>query len=60
MKTIELDNYEVQEMNASELKETDGGFVIPLLVAVGVYMAYEIAANPRASAKAFMDGWNSI
>ncbi|MFV0471100.1 MAG: hypothetical protein ACK5L7_03565 [Paludibacteraceae bacterium] len=31
MKTLDLNAYGVQEMNAAEMRETDGGIIIPAL-----------------------------
>ena len=46
MKTLEMNNYGVQEMNANEMKEVDGGSVILFLlgVAVGI-LVYHITVN---------------
>jgi len=31
MKTFELDDYCMQELNTKEMNETDGGFILPIL-----------------------------
>lgn len=36
MKTLDLNNYGVQEMNAGEMINVDGG-IIPLVVMVGIW-----------------------
>ena len=43
MKTLEINNYGVQEMNANEMKEVDGGFPIVIFM-IGVCVGVLIAA----------------
>jgi len=46
-----LENYGVQELNAKEIKETDGGFLDLLLsFVIGAAIDYEI--------KETIEGWN--
>jgi len=55
MKNLDLNNYGVQEMNAGEMRDNNGGFFIPLLalyfagasiaccaVTVGAYVGYKM------------------
>ncbi len=51
---------EAAELKQEELVQTSGGLLLPLLVAVGVYLIYDVAGNPQASYDAFMRGWNAI
>jgi lactobin A/cerein 7B family class IIb bacteriocin len=55
---MNLENLGVQEMNAKELKEVEGGF-IEWLLGVCSGLALEIAFNPKNSEKQFMKGVNS-
>ena len=53
-----LQNYGVQEMNAEEMENINGGgfgWGIALLM----YLAYETVTNPVSSGKSFLDGFNS-
>jgi len=56
-----LKQFGVQEMDAKEMKTLEGGIgaVGLLLVAVGIYLAVEIAGNPSAHVEAFKRGWNA-
>jgi hypothetical protein len=47
MKNLDLNNYGVHEMNAGEMKATDGGFLVGLIFAVvscviGVIMQHKL------------------
>jgi hypothetical protein len=55
-----LSEFECVEMDANELHLTSGGFLLALTLAVGSYMLWNVTANPEASYKAFMNGWNSL
>ena len=44
-----LENYGVQEINAEEIRETDGGFLGILLAAAATYLVYETLGNWEAS-----------
>jgi hypothetical protein len=55
-----LSEFELVELDTNELYQTGGGFVLLLLGSLGSYMLVNIAANPNASYKAFMNGWNSF
>ncbi len=50
-----LENYGVLEMNAKEIKKTDGG----LLLAIFLYIAWETLGNPSASNDAARAGWEA-
>jgi len=58
MRTLDLENMNLKEMSKEEMMSNQGGN--PLVIALAVYFAYEIAGNPSASWKAFKQGWNSI
>jgi hypothetical protein len=61
MKNLDLNGFGVQEMNAGEMREVQGGTGLVAFAAfVGFYYALEFAGNPSAHIKAFMDGWNSV
>lgn len=58
MKKLNFEYLEVQELGAEESSSLDGGNVwLGFAVA---YILAEAVLNPRAHAKAFMEGWNSI
>ena len=46
MKNLDLNSYGVQEMNAVEMKETDGGFIFELAAAATIaYVVYYFGEN---------------
>lgn len=53
-----LESFGVEEMDNSEINQIQGGWINYVGLALA-YFAYESAANPKASADAFMEGWNS-
>lgn len=60
MKTLDLNNYGVQEMNALEKRITDGGAWLPaVIVWCGIYIATEVLGNPTAHINAFNKGWDA-
>jgi len=60
MKNKSLKSAEFVELDANELSQVNGGFVNLLVLAVGSYLLYQVASNPKASYEAFMEGWNSF
>lgn len=60
MKNNSLKSAEFVELDANELSQVNGGFLILLAEAVGVFLLYQVASNPKASYDAFMQGWNSL
>jgi len=60
MKTLNLENLGVQELDAKEMKEIDGGFWGVVLPIVASYILLEAALNPKAHIQAFKDGWNGV
>jgi hypothetical protein len=58
MKNEELKKLEGIELESNDLTQTRGGFIVPLMIAVGTYLLYDIAGNPQASVDAFLRGWN--
>ena len=56
MKNLDLKEMGVQEMNASEMKHMDGGFLWILELVVG-YIIVEACINPQAHIKAWKEGW---
>jgi len=44
MKKLDLNEYGVQEMNAEEMRETEGGF-IPILIGLGVGLTISFCNN---------------
>ncbi|MDP2335672.1 MAG: hypothetical protein Q8N05_04315 [Bacteroidota bacterium] len=58
MKKIEFTKQNFVELDSTDLHETNGGWVLPLLSVVGFYLAIEIAGDPVAHYNAFMKGWN--
>lgn len=65
MKNLKV--FGVQELDAKEMRETDGG-ILPVILKVAewvaVALAWEIASNPGASQEAmsegFENGYNSV
>lgn len=49
----------IQEMDTKEMITVDGGVLGLLAAAVGLYLAVEIAGNPKAHVEAFKRGWNA-
>ena len=49
MKTFELDDYCMQELNTKEINETDGGFLIvdTIVAIIELYNAIEVAKKYR-------------
>jgi lactobin A/cerein 7B family class IIb bacteriocin len=45
MKNFDLNGFGVQEMNAEEMRETDGGFIPLVIIAVAVVMSSCIQVN---------------
>ena len=41
MKTLELENYGVQEMSIQEMKEVDGGFPLIIFFMVAAFIGYK-------------------
>ena len=61
MKNLDLNGYGVLEMNAEEMKLTEGGGpILALVLLVASYYALEVVGNPEAHLKAAKDGWNSL
>lgn len=60
MKNKSLKSAEFVELDANELSQVNGGLLLLLAEAVGAYLLYQVASNPKASAEAFMKGWNSF
>ena len=52
-----LENFGVQELNAKEIRNTDGGF-LQYLAAALLYFAVETVTNPVSSGNAFVAGLN--
>jgi len=52
-----LENYGVQEMNAEEIRETDGGSIWVVLGVIASVIA--IGAAIDAAAEEFIEGWNN-
>ena len=57
MKNLKLENFGVQELDAKEIVQTDGGN--PWWAVISGYIIWEIVTNPKAHAKAAA-GWNSV
>ncbi|MFV0392140.1 MAG: hypothetical protein ACK5KP_09705 [Paludibacteraceae bacterium] len=55
MKTLDLNTYGVQEMNAVEMRETDGGLWWIVGVIVGG-LIYDMISNPQETAAAWERG----
>ena len=53
---MNLENLNLVELNAQELKKFEGGIVWAIL---GIYLLYEIAGNPKSSWNSFKAGYNS-
>jgi len=53
MKTLELNAYCVQEMNAEEMRETEGGFWQAILAGVTIYLIISSIENPSSFAAGF-------
>ena len=61
MKSLKLQSFGVVEMNAEEMKESNGGaFWSVLWPIVSVYVLWEAAQNPKAHTDALKKGWNSV
>ena len=54
-----LDQFGVEKIDAKEMRTVDGGVLGLLAAAVGLYLAVEIAGNPKAHVEAFKRGWNA-
>ena len=52
-----MKNYGVQELNAKEIQETDGG--VSWLTWVALSIAADIAMNPCSAWDELVEGWNS-
>ena len=59
MKTLELEQFGVLEMNAKEMKETDGGIGFWVGLFLGG-LIYDIISSPSDCADGFSDGFNSF
>lgn len=53
---MNLENLNLVELNAQEVKEVEGGLLIETLLAIGGAVIYNWAEIKRG----FRDGWNSI
>lgn len=59
MKELQLKNFDVVEMENSELRNTEGGnIVVVALVAIAFSVCMDIAMNPSAHASAAKAGWD--
>ncbi|MFV0471102.1 MAG: hypothetical protein ACK5L7_03575 [Paludibacteraceae bacterium] len=47
MKTLDLNTYGVQEMNAAEMRETDGGGIIAVLVMAAIALAIDYFSDGK-------------
>lgn len=54
-----LDNYGVQELNAEQVENTDGGFILAVIAVVGIVIAIG-EVNWDEAGSDMQDGWNSI
>lgn len=70
METKKLCDQNLHEMSYVEMKDVNGGSIGSFLSelveassglasAIGLFVIYEVAANPVASYNAFMRGWNA-
>ena len=61
MKNLDLNNCGVQEMNAGEMRENNGGsFLAAVAVSFLVYVAWDIAMNPSDAAAHIRKGAQSV
>jgi len=61
MKNLDLNKYGVQEMNAEEMKKTDGGlWWVGLGVGILSALAWDIISNPKQSSAAVRRGFDSV
>ena len=51
MKNLDLNSYGVQEMNAVEMMETDGGIWQAIVAGIVIYLAISTIENPGAFMK---------
>lgn len=58
MKTLDLNNYGVEEMAVNEVQEVNGGILQLIVMAVVAGLVAEIICNPSESAQTVMDGYN--
>lgn len=56
MKNVNLNNYGVQEMNAEEMRETDGGLASIVWLIIGVIVSECLDRN---AANDFKEGYNA-
>jgi hypothetical protein len=54
-----FEEFGMQEMDTKEMRTVDGGALALLAAAIGLYLAVEIAGNPKAHVEAFKRGWNA-
>lgn len=54
MKKLDLNSMGVQEMNALEMREADGGWFLALVFG---YVILEACLNPEEHINAFKQGW---
>jgi hypothetical protein len=63
MQSLALENYGASELSFDEQKETDGGWLLPALLAVGVFYAVAIIGdsmmNPTGCVNAIRRGYDS-
>ncbi|MCL1671777.1 hypothetical protein [Elizabethkingia ursingii] len=52
---MDLQKLNLVELNAQELKETEGGWIIPFIVGA---LVSDALMNPRGSWEAIKKGWN--
>lgn len=52
-----LENYGVLELNASKVKETQGGSILAFLGAIATIITIVVTVD--AAAEEFMKGWNN-
>jgi len=55
---INLEYFDVQEMNINKQRRVNGGFMQYAILAV-TYIAWEIANNPRSHMEALQEGFDS-
>lgn len=57
MKTLELENYGVKELDPEGMRKTNGGFWLMVAGLVCTYIIVEAALNPNAHIRAFREGY---
>ena len=55
MRNLDFSLISVQELDAFEMKDTDGGWIWPLVFG---YIVLQACLNPQAHIDAFKEGWD--